>query len=580
MNKQRIQKTLILRRYLVFGALATAALSVITAAGFLQWPERTTAQPWHKKNHYISAYEIPAYRGMITDRNDEPLAVSSPVDTICADPKQLIQHREQWPLLAHVLGMDAEQLQRKLNRLATEGRRWTQLVKQIQPVEAEQILSTIKSWGWKGAVWSQREYRRYYPDAEITAHLIGHTDIKDQGQEGLELSFNQWLSGRPGRKTMMIDRKGQVIKRLATVSEAVPGRNLSLSIDRRIQYMAYRSLQNAVQQHRALTGSLVIIDVQSGEILAMVNQPAGNPNDRQQRQSELLRNRAVADVFEPGSTMKPFSVALALELGLYTPDSRFDTRPGYRKLDRYLIKDHHNYGILSLTQVVAKSSNVGISMMAEQLGDDELWRFFHGLGFGQAKDIGLISESRGTLRHPSDWDGTTRITQAYGYGLGVTTLQLAHAYSVLASGGEWRPLTLLRREESPPAAKRLVSSGTSRQVIEMLEAAVADQGTGHKAAVPGYRVAGKTGTARKYAEGGYQNDHYVSLFAGVVPATRPRLVMVVVIDDPQAGETYGGVVAAPVFSEVMTAVLPMLNIAPDAAADAQRVHLAYAQDVQ
>jgi cell division protein FtsI (penicillin-binding protein 3) len=408
----------------------------------------------------------------------------------------------------------------------------------------------------------QREYRRYYPAAEVTSHLLGFTDIDDVGQEGLELAFNQWLQGVPGSKRVIKDRHGRTVENLESVRLPEPGKSLVLSIDRRIQFLAYRALKTTVQEHKASGGSAVVLDVRSGEILAIVNQPAANPNDRQRINSQLLRNRAVTDVFEPGSTLKPFTVAMALESGAYRPSTLINTSPGTLKVGRNRVRDVHNYGLIDVARVISKSSNVGTTKIALSLPAEKLWSLYKKLGFGSTSQLGFTGEQNGVLRHFSQWNPIAHANHSFGYGLSVTSLQLAQAYAVLAADGVKRPLSLLRREQPPADEERILSAATARQVRAMMEAVVSHQGTAPKAAVAGYRVAGKTGTARKIVDGRY-TTRYFSVFAGMAPAERPRLVMVVMIDDPRTGSYYGGQVAAPVFSAVMGGALRLLNVTPD-----------------
>jgi cell division protein FtsI (penicillin-binding protein 3) len=471
----------------------------------------------------------------------------------------LLKEQARLPELAKLLNQDTHELQQKLDELKTHNRRFTYLQRHMNPL----IAQKIDQMDLQG-VWLQREYRRYYPDAEVMSQLIGFTDIDDVGREGLELIFDDWLRGEPGREQVIKDSKRRVVGYIDTLQPPEPGKKLVLSIDRRIQYLVYRALKSAVVKHQASSATAVVLDVRTGEILAMASQPAGNPNNRFQRQPALFRNRAVADLYEPGSTLKPFAVAAALEKGIYEPHSWINTSPGRMRIGRYTVKDIHNYGTIDVSDVIIKSSNVGVSKIAQALSSEELWQIYTDLGFGSQTDSGLPSEQSGLLRHFSEWSEISHITQAFGYGLSVTALQLALAYAVLAADGVKRPVTLLRHDETPRETKRVLSIKTSRQIKTMLEAAVSGRGTGSKAAVPGYRVAGKTGTARKVINGKYALDRYRSLFAGMVPAGRPRLVMVIILDDARDGAYYGGEIAAPVFKEAMTGALHLLNIPPDA----------------
>jgi cell division protein FtsI (penicillin-binding protein 3) len=558
------------RRQLILGLLAVAALGVVGRAVWLQLLASDFFEHQGELRH-TRAIVVPALRGMILDRHGEPLAVSTPVASICADPEEALKERERLAPLAEVLQLATNDLVQRLELAAREQRRFVYLQRHIEP----QLGQLIEELNIKG-VWSQQEYRRYYPDAEVSAHLLGFADLDDRGREGLELTFDEWLRGAPGAKRVLKDSKRRVVEMLAQIKAPQPGKNLTLSIDRRVQYLVYRSLKAAVSRHRAASASAVVLDVASGEVLAMVSQPAGNPNDRYSRRTPaLLRNRAVSDLFEPGSTLKPFTVALALEQGRFAPDTPISTSPGFIKIGRYAIRDIRNYKTLTVTDVIAKSSNVGITKIAQQLLPQALWQLYGTLGFGESTELQFSGERSGVLSHFSGWSEAAHITHAYGYGLSVTALQLAQAYAVLAADGVRRPLSLLRQEEPPLAATRVISTAASRQVRAMLEAAVRAGGTGAKAAVPGYRVAGKTGTVRKTHHGRYVAKRYYSLFAGMAPASQPRLVMVVVIDDPKGKKYYGGDVAAPVFSEVMAEALPLLQIAPDALPAGNIVPLAH-----
>ena len=546
------------RRNVVLGLMTLAACGIVLRATYLQVIHRDFLQNQGDVRH-IRTVQLPANRGIITDRNKEPLAVSSPVDSICADPEELLTSQQRLPELAELLNQNVSVLRKKLLRLRQQKNRFTYLHRHLDPITAQKI-DRLQLPG----VWLQREYRRYYPDSEVMSQLIGFTGIDDAGQEGLELAFDDWLRGEPGHQRVLRDSKRRVIDHIDAAKPPRAGKTLVLSIDRRIQYLVYRALKSAVVKHRASAATAVVLDVRTGEILAMANQPAGNPNNRSQRQrAALFRNRAVTDLYEPGSTLKPFAIAAALEKGLYKPHSWIDTSPGRLRIGRHLVRDIHNYGKIDVIDVIVKSSNVGVGKIAQALSSEELWQFYVELGFGHRTDVGMSGERRGSLHHFSGWSEAAHITHSYGYGLSVTALQLAQAYSVLAADGVKRPLSLLRREEAPNKARRVLSVKTSRQVRSMLEAAVSKRGTGNKAAVPGYRVAGKTGTTHKVINGKYAEKRYHSFFAGIAPAGHPRLVMVVVVDDAQGGDYFGGAIAAPVFGEAMAGTLHLLNIPPD-----------------
>ncbi|MFO1370992.1 MAG: penicillin-binding transpeptidase domain-containing protein [Candidatus Competibacteraceae bacterium] len=550
------------RQGLLLGLLFTTAGGMATRATYLQLVDKNHLQK-EGKERYLREVEVPAHRGMIVDRSGEPLAVSSPVDSIWAQPTELLQQRERWPALAPLLGMTVAELEQKLAEHLAEHKdsQFIYLRRHMPPNAAQQILQ-LKIVG----VSAQREYRRYYPDAEVTSHLLGFTDIDDVGQEGLEKTFNVQLHGVPGKKRVIKDRLGHAVEDVGSIQAPQPGKTLVLSIDRRLQYLAYRALKTAVMENQASAASAVIVDVKTGEILAMVDQPAGNPNNRKNLHGDLLRNRAVTDVYEPGSTMKAFTIAMALESGKWSPGTLVNTSPGTLKIGRYTVRDVHNYGLIDVTRVISKSSNVGTSKIALSLPAERLWKVFKDVGFGAPTGVGLVGEQPGVLSHVSKWGGEIgHANHAFGYGLSVTMLQLAQAYTVLAADGIRRPLTILKRDAAPGPAeeKRVLSAQAVRQVRAMLEQAVTKEGTGIKATVPGYRVAGKTGTVHKIVRGHYARDRYFSLFAGMVPASNPRLVMVIIVDEPKKGAYYGGAVAAPVFGQAMGGVLRVLNITPD-----------------
>ena len=503
----------------------------------------------------LRVVEIPAHRGVIRDRKGEPLAISTPVSSVWANPRRLMQARSQWPVLATVLGMKPERLVAILE--PRRRREFVYLKRHVPPALAARVMAL----GVPG-VALQREFRRYYPAGEMAAHVVGFTNVDDQGQEGLELTFDQRLRGEPGLKQVIRDGKGRVIEDVEGIRPMRRGEDLVLSIDRRLQYLAYRELQAAVSRHQARGGSLVLLDPHSGEVLALVNQPSFNPNNRSGLKSEYFRNRAVTDLVEPGSTIKPFTIAAALESGDWTPESRIDTSPGSFAIGRHRIRDTHNYGRISLADVIRKSSNVGASKIALSLEPERLWKMYRAVGFGQIPGAGFPGEAAGHLADWRDWGEVEQATIAFGYGLSVSCLQLARAYTVFANGGLLPALSVLRRER-PASLQRVMGPLTARAVLRMLESVVAS-GTGRRAAVAGYRVAGKTGTVHKLGREGYAEDRYLSLFAGIAPASAPRLVMAVMIDEPRSGEYYGGVVAAPVFSRVMRESLRLLDIPPDA----------------
>jgi cell division protein FtsI (penicillin-binding protein 3) len=504
---------------------------------------------------HLRTATISANRGVITDRIGEPLAASMPVDSLWVSPQELARSPENIPDLARALGLDADVLARQIGRNA--GKDFMYLQRHMNPADARAVLDR----GIPG-VHAQREYRRYYPAGEVTGHLVGFTNVDDEGQEGMELAFDEWLRGRPGRKMVLRDRLGRAIEDVERLEPPSPGREVASSIDLRIQYLAYRELKASVQANRALSASAVVLDAGTGEVLAMVNQPSYNPNDRAQYSPNRFRNRAITDLFEPGSSLKPLVVAAALESGQWRADSRVDTSPGLIQVGNKVIEDKHNLGLIDLTTLLARSSNVGATKVAMSLPSEQLWSVLSRFGLGKPTSSGFPGESAGLLSHYENWRPIAKATLAYGYGLSVTPLQLAQSYAVLAAGGVLHPVTLIRVEQ-PPIGRKVISAPSARAVVDMLEHVVAPEGTGIRAAVAGYRVAGKTGTARKFAIGGYSEERYTAVFAGVAPVTRPRLAVVVIVDEPRAGAYYGGDVAAPVFSKIVEGAMRILAIAPD-----------------
>ena len=510
---------------------------------------------------YLRVVPVPAHRGMITDRYGEPLAISTPVASVWANPQELQLHPEQWGVLATVLQLDVKDIAEQIKQ--RHDKEFVYLKRHVTP-DVVQRLQALNIPG----VDFLGEYRRYYPAAEVTAHLLGFTNIDDQGQEGLELAFDDVLKGTPGANRVIKDRLGRVVETVERVSEPSPGHDVVLSIDRRIQYLAYRELKAAVVNHQASSGSAVVMDAKTGEVLAMVNQPAFNPNNRKEVQGmDSVRNRALTDVFEPGSTIKPFTVAAVLEAGIYKPNTLIDTSPGIFRVGSKIIHDVHNYGQIDVATVIQKSSNVGASKLALSIQPRQLWDVLAGVGFGFGSGSGFPGESPGNLSDYSGWHKIENATMSFGYGLSVTALQLARAYAVFANDGYLPPVSLLRTvhgvEKNAQTSQRIFSARTAREVKAMLEMVVQDGGTGTKAQVPGYRIAGKTGTVKKIGANGYEDGAYISVFAGMAPASNPRLVMVVMIDDPQSKEYYGGLVAAPVFSKVMAGTLRLLDVPPD-----------------
>ncbi|MGB5464648.1 MAG: penicillin-binding protein 2 [Sedimenticolaceae bacterium] len=514
-------------------------------------------------DRYLTQVEVPAHRGLITDRRGDVLALSTPVDSVAANPRLFGVGTQQLVALAKVLAIDPEDLRAKLARYSQ--RHFVYLKRRLPPAAAAHVMEVVRTHRIQG-VQLEREYQRFYPAGEVFAHVLGFTDVDDQGQEGLELAYDTALRGDPGAKLVLRDGRRQVVDDVENIRSPRGGKHLALSIDQRLQFIAYRELKAAVKRQRAVAGSLVLLDVHSGEVLAMVNQPSYNPNANRSNRRGRLRNRALTDVFEPGSTMKPFTVAAALDEGVIQADSLIDTSPGYFRLGAAQVKDSKNLGVIDVGTVLSKSSNVGAGKIALALGKRQLWQVMDKLGFGHQVGTGFPGEVSGQLSDYQRWAQIDQATLSFGYGISVTTLQLAQAYATLANDGVFVPVTLLKRDIST-RGHRVFSRSSAETVRRMLESVVRADGTAPDAAVPGYRVAGKTGTVKKFGPNGYSDDRYLSLFAGMAPAHDPRVVMVVMLDEPRSGKFYGGQVAGPVFSAVMAETLRLLNVTPDVAVD-------------
>lgn len=502
---------------------------------------------------YLREVTIPSTRGVINDRNGEPLAVSTPVDSVWVRPGRVLENPENIQPLADLINADPDEIERKLTQRSRKEFVW--LKRRLNP----DVADKIRALNIPG-VNLQKEYRRFYPAGEVTSHVIGFTNIDDVGQEGLELAYDTWLAGTPGLKRVIRDRKGQTVEEVELIEGSDPGKDLNLTIDKRLQYLAYRELKSTVLKHGARSGSVVVLDVDSGEVLAMVNQPSYNPNVAG-NDADGVRNRAVTDVIEPGSVMKPIAMTSVLENGLATPNTKVETSPGYIVISGHTIRDHSNYGLLDVTGVLTKSSNVGTTKLALELKPEQMWDTYRRFGFGEATGTGFPGESAGVLRNHGRWRRLEQATISYGYGVSATPLQLAQAYAAIANGGKLRQPAFLQGSNNPPISA--IDPGIARAVARMLETVPTTEGTGKKARVANYRIAGKTGTSHKASASGYDAGRYVSSFAGFGPASNPRLVCVVVINDPTGEEYYGGLVAAPLFSEVMTGAMRILNIPPD-----------------
>jgi len=507
-------------------------------------------------SRHLRTEKISAHRGAITDRNGEPLAISTPVDSVWANPKELATAVDRVPELAGILGLDSELLMRRITR--NMDKEFLYLRRHLNPELAHQAMA-LKLPG----VNSLREYRRYYPAGEVTGHLVGFTNIDDVGQEGLELEFNHWLAGESGSKRVLKDRLGRSVENVASIKPPHHGKDLRSSIDLRLQYLAYRALKSSIQQNKAESGSIVILDIETGEVLAMVNQPSYNPNDRSQYSAERYRNRAITDIFEPGSSIKPLIMAAAIESGRYRASSLVDTSPGYIVVGPKRIEDSRNLGRISLTTILSLSSNVGATKIAMSLDPDQLWQTMTRFGFGSLTASGFPGESAGLLTHYNDWRKITQATLGYGYSVSVTPLQLAQAYAAFGSDGLIRPVSLVKLDQANEG-ERIMGSDTAASIRRMMEEVVRPGGTGTEASVVGYRVAGKTGTSWKASAGGYSEHEYFSIFAGLAPASNPKLAAVVIIDEPTGDLYYGGDVAAPVFGDVMAESLRLMAVPPDA----------------
>ncbi|WP_462114888.1 peptidoglycan D,D-transpeptidase FtsI family protein [Lysobacter xanthus] len=499
---------------------------------------------------------IPTSRGMITDRNGEPLAVSTPVESIWGNPQELLKSPQRLPALAAALGVPVDVLQRKLGQKA--GKEFIYLKRRINPDEAQQILAL----GIPG-VSSQREYRRFYPQGEAIAQVLGFTNIDDEGQEGLELAFDEWLRGKPGAKRVLRDGRGRVLENVDLVRAAEPGRDLTLTIDRRIQFLAYRELRNALLSHGAASGSIVVLDVATGEVLAMANLPTFNPNAVGTTDRDAHRNRAITDVLEPGSTMKPITIAAALAKGIVTPTTPIDLSPGWMKLGKYTIRDHSNYGMQTVTGVITKSSNIGASKIVARLDDHYYYDFVRNFGYGRKPGSGFPGESAGVVASPANWNGLQKATMSYGYGLSATPLQIAVAYAAIANGGRLTTPTFVRGERGQ--VRRVLDPKVAGEVMKMMQTVTETGGTATQGAILGYHVAGKTGTARMFNGRGGYSQKYIAYFAGVVPVDNPRFATVVVVNDPDPskGGYFGGLVSAPVFKSVMEGSLRLMDVPPD-----------------
>ena len=551
---------------MLLGLLLVSLTVLIGRAVWLQVMDKQFLKHQGDLRH-VGIMPIPAHRGRMTDRHGELLAVSTPVKSIWVNPSEFLKAEipaDKLRVLASKVGMKPEEVLVRVGpaeSVDTLGknrpRAFVYLKRKMSGDQADQVLALQLP-----GVYADREYRRYYPAGEVTGHLLGLTNVDGKGQSGLELAYDGLLKGTDGARRAVRDGKRRIIEKTEDLRQPEPGQDIALSIDTRLQYVAHRELKKAVARHRARSGSLVMLDARTGEVLAMSTQPSFNPNSRGKVLPELARNRAMTDLFEPGSTMKPFAVACALELGLTHPNTIINTSGGVLHIGRNVVKDVHSYGVMDVGKVLQKSSNVGTTRIALQVPPRKFWAFYHNLGFGQPLETGFPAEARGRLPDYHGWSTFDQAVLSFGYGVSVTTVQMARAYMALANDG-LMPMVSLTRREPGDEAPRVMSAKTATTIRGMLEKVVSPEGTAVQAAVPGYRVAGKTGTSKKLGARGYTASSYNALFAGIAPASNPRLVMVVIIDEPSAGAYYGGVVAAPVFSSVMQESLRILNVAPD-----------------
>ncbi len=556
--KQKVHAVFIpWRFYFSLAALSLVVLGLLTRVvdlsilkqGFLQQQGNARV---------VRSINTTSFRGMITDRNGYPLAVSTSVYSVWINPQDFNATTNNLKTISQLIGTDLLSSRGLLEHEKIKHREFMYLKRGVSP----EVAAKIKSLALPG-IYLQEEYKRYYPEGEVAAHLVGFTNIDDAGQEGLELAYNKWLAGTPGKKLVIKDRLGRVIADVRQIRAQKPGGDLILSMDRRIQYLAYRELAEGIQKNVAASGSVIVLDVKTGEVLAMVNTPSFNPNNRPAQRSDVYRNRALTDTFEPGSTIKAFSIASALDSGMYKPTSMIDTAPGWLRVDRHVVRDEHNNGIISLAQILQVSSNVGTTKMMLTLPPPQLWNLLHRVGFGEITGVGFPGEQSGALAQRTHWSPFTLATLSFGYGISVTPIQLAQAYSIFANDGVKIPLTLLKVDKEP-VGTRVMDPKIAKEMLSLLETVTtAKKATGELARVPGYRVAGKTGTAIMAGPGGYQKHHYTSSFVGIAPVSDPKVIVAVVVHDPQGKHYYASFVSAPIFEKIMEGTLRILNIPPD-----------------
>ncbi|EOK5723118.1 penicillin-binding transpeptidase domain-containing protein [Vibrio vulnificus] len=545
------------RFHLVLGFVFLAFAALVVRLAFIQViePDNLIREGDLRS---IRVKALPSARGIISDRNGEPLAVSVPVEAVWADPvtifkEKALDNKQRWYALADVLGLQREELIERIER--NENRRFIYLQRQVSPAMANYIRE-LKIPG----VGLKSESRRYYPAGEVSAHLVGVTGIDGHGLEGVERSYDNWLTGEAGKQTIRKDRYGRVVENIA-YEDRQEGKSLELTIDQRLQAIAYRAIKQAVADHRATSGSAVMLDVKTGAVLAMVNAPSYNPNNRSDWQSYKMRNRIITDSLEPGSTVKPFVILAALENGVATKDTVIDTGNGILQVGGSRVRDTSKVGKADLTEILKKSSNIGVTKLSMEMPVEAILCMYNSVGLGEPSGLNLVGEVTGIFPTRSRWSPIERATLSFGYGLSITPIQLAHAYATLGNEGMYEPIHIIKSNDRD-MAKQVVSKQHAREVLNMLETVTQKGGSARRAAVPGYRVGAKTGTSRKATAGGY-SDEYITYTAGIAPVSDPRIALVVVVNEPQGDDYYGGSVASPVFSEIMKGALQILNVAPD-----------------
>lgn len=557
------------RHYFVLFILLLLFAALIIRAAYLQVYKQEFLLA-EGSQRQLRTIETPAYRGTIVDRSGIQLAISTPVDSVWANPQQALLDKAGLKKVSKSLGLNYRSMIKELKQRASK--EFVYLKRRVEPELANKAID-----GSSG-IFLKREYNRFYPAGEVISHVLGYTDIDNIGSEGLELNYQSWLTAKPGKRQILRTRKGRVVENISQITAARPGKDLQTSIDMRLQYITYRSLAKVIKHHAAKSGSAVLLDAKTGEVLALANYPSYNPNQRKKQTAAGRRNRAITDVFEPGSTIKPFTLAAALDKNLFNSKSRINTAPGYMKVTGYPIRDYRNYGVLDLAGILRKSSNVGASKVALAMEREDLWKAFKKFGFGEPSGVIFPAASSGYISHFLDWKPLDHATMAFGYGVSVSTLQLARSYSIFANQGRLQPVSLLKLDQTQQQSQ-VMKASTASKIMHMMEQVVGPEGTAKQAVIAGYRVAGKTGTVKKTAAGGgYLDDSYLAIFAGIVPVSNPRLVMAVMVDDPKQNGYYGGQVAAPVFKEVLSHALRLMNISPDDVSALQKMIKASRQE--